>query len=197
MDDHTILNFILDKQSLISKKPANQLTTLINQQLGLHSTDYMTPYISLWNRIEDFDPELFFQSLNDFKFLRKRAYRGTVFVIDKNLLPILNTTSKVFAINWFKGFEKQFDKMNLDLTPFAEQVLKLFNEHKELTVSELKKHLAGTELLPSNMISLALRYFELDGVLLRTSHRYLTDKVIRYGLVKNFFPEITKNGILF
>jgi hypothetical protein len=192
MNDQIIINYLLSKQSLIHKQSIGQLTQLIHQQLGLHSTDYLTPYISLWNRIEDFDPEELFNKINSHELIRKRAYRGTVFVIDKDLLSLINVTSKVFAINWFKGFEKHFNKMNLDITQFKNHVLELFNKHKELTVSELKKHLADTDLLPKNMISPTLRYFELDGLLTRTSHRYPTDKVIRYGLVQSFFPDIFK-----
>ncbi|NHJ49983.1 MAG: winged helix DNA-binding domain-containing protein [Asgard group archaeon] len=195
MDDQTIINYLLDKQSLISKKPANQLSNLIHQQLGLHSTDYLTPYISLWNRIDDFDPKQLFMALNKLDFLRKRAYRGTVFVIAKDILPILNVSSKVFATTWFKGFEKELVKMNIDFAPFTKHIKELFEKHKELTVNELKKLIEGTNLFPSKLCSLALRYYELDGFLVRTTHRYLNDRVIRYGLVEQFFPKISKNPL--
>ncbi|MBD3192955.1 MAG: hypothetical protein GF308_20115 [Candidatus Heimdallarchaeota archaeon] len=197
MDTRTIRTYLLHKQALIKKKSMAELSALVHQQLGLHSTDYLTPYISLWNRIQDFDPEEFFTSLNKLTYLRKRAYRGTVFIIDKNLFPIINSTSKSFAQSWFKGFKKELDKKNVDFNSLRNQVITLFKEHKSLTVRELKKHIASSEIIPSKWYSLLLRYYELDGTLVRTTHRYLEDKVIRYELVETIFPDIFNDPLDF
>ncbi len=50
--------------------------------LGLHSTDYWTPYISAWARIGDYDAKEVFEALNEGRtVLRRRAFRNTLHVV--------------------------------------------------------------------------------------------------------------------
>lgn len=195
MDDQVIINYILQKQSLIEKEPNGNFNEILLKQIGLHSTDNLTPYISLWNRINDFRPEELFQGLNNLDYLRKRSFRGTVFVIHKDLFPLINTISRIFAFNWFKGYEKELVKLNIDFDIFTKKALNHFKNKNELKVSDLKKLMSDSDILPSNLYSLALRYYELEGVLIRTSHKYLNDRSILYGLVEDFFPEVIENPI--
>ncbi|NHK30217.1 MAG: winged helix DNA-binding domain-containing protein [Asgard group archaeon] len=195
MNDQKIINYLLNKQFLIKKKSNGDFNDILLNQIGLHSTDNMTPYISLWNRVNNFQPEELFNGLNKLNYLRKRAFRGTVFVIHRELFPLLNVISKIFAINWFKGYEKELVKLNIDFNTFTEKALSFFKNKNDLKVSDLKKLMKDVDTLPSNLFSLALRYFELDGKLVRTTHKYLNDKSIRYGLVEDFFPEVFKNPI--
>ncbi|NHJ39364.1 MAG: winged helix DNA-binding domain-containing protein [Asgard group archaeon] len=197
MNNRTIINYLLYKQSLLEKKSNGNFDDILIDQIGLHSTDNLTPYISLWNRVNDFQPKELFHGLNNLDYLRKRAFRGTVFVIHKDLLPLLNSIGKIFAKNWFKGYEKELIKHNINFKSFTKKALSCFNNKKELKVSDLKKLINDFEILPSNLYSLALRYYELDGILLRTTHKYLTDRSILYGLVEDFFPEVSKNPIDF
>jgi hypothetical protein len=68
-------------------------------QLGLHSTDYWTPYLSVWARIGDYDAEGIFKSLNSGdRLLRLNAFRTTVHVVhtDNLSLVILATKSAFY-----------------------------------------------------------------------------------------------------
>ncbi|MFW9803112.1 MAG: winged helix DNA-binding domain-containing protein [Candidatus Thorarchaeota archaeon] len=68
-------------------------------QLGLHSTDYWTPYLSVWARIGDYDAEAIFRSLNSGdRLLRLNAFRTTVHVVhtDNLSLVILATKSAFY-----------------------------------------------------------------------------------------------------
>ena len=68
-------------------------------QLGLHSTDYWTPYLSVWARIGDYDAEGIFKSLNSGdRLLRLNAFRTTVHVVhtDNLSLVILATRSAFY-----------------------------------------------------------------------------------------------------
>lgn len=190
MDSLTIYQYLLNKQSLIEKKPISEISSIVSEQLGLHSTDYLTPYISLWNRIEDFDPAVFFEAMNKLEFLRKRAYRGTVFVIEKRLFPTINALSKIFAESWIKGFERELGKTKIDFEELTGDIITLFREHDILTLREFKKFMTNNNEIPAKWYGLLLRYFELVGILVRTKHRYIDDKVIQYELVENVFPKI-------
>jgi hypothetical protein len=195
MDAQIIRLYLLQKQSLLEPKTMNDISELVHQQLGLHSTDYLTPYFSLFARIQDFDPAYLFQAINKFEFLRKRAYRGTVFVINKEIFPIINATSRTFAINWFKGFERELTKQKVDLTGIREKLINLFKEHQNLTVRDVKKLMAEFTSIQANWWGQLLRYYELDGLIVRTTHRYLLDKVLQYELVENIFPEASKQPL--
>ncbi|MFX1262897.1 MAG: winged helix DNA-binding domain-containing protein [Promethearchaeota archaeon] len=68
-------------------------------QLGLHSTDYWTPYLSVWARVGDYDAEGIFKSLNTGdRLLRLNAFRTTVHVVhtDNLSLVILATKSAFY-----------------------------------------------------------------------------------------------------
>ncbi|MFW9910248.1 MAG: DNA glycosylase AlkZ-like family protein, partial [Candidatus Thorarchaeota archaeon] len=50
--------------------------------IGLHSTDYWTPYLSVWSRIGDYDAKSVFEALNTGKrIVRSRAFRNTQHVV--------------------------------------------------------------------------------------------------------------------
>ncbi|MFW9919359.1 MAG: winged helix DNA-binding domain-containing protein [Candidatus Thorarchaeota archaeon] len=50
--------------------------------LGLHSTDYWTPYLSAWARLGDYDAQKVFEALNSGKkIIRRRAFRNTLHVV--------------------------------------------------------------------------------------------------------------------
>ena len=63
---------------------------LVRSQLGLHSTDYWTPYLSVWARKGDYRPERVFQSLQTGdRLARINAFRRTVHVVHVELLADL------------------------------------------------------------------------------------------------------------
>jgi hypothetical protein len=58
--------------------------------LGLHSTDYWSPYLSVWARIGDYNAKSVFDDLNSGKhIIRSRAFRNTQHVILIEDLPLL------------------------------------------------------------------------------------------------------------
>lgn len=83
----------LRKQYLLDEK-VDSFYDIAKTQLGLHSTDYWTPYFSVWARIGDFNAKKMFDSLNNGqKLVRTHAFRTTVHVIHSdNLSLIINAT---------------------------------------------------------------------------------------------------------
>ncbi|HEX9975266.1 MAG TPA: crosslink repair DNA glycosylase YcaQ family protein, partial [bacterium] len=84
-------------------------------------------------------------------------------------------------------------KAGFDLVAIEQELIRLLSQQKELSANELKKQLP--DYLKGEYLSYALRYFEFAGKLARTNHRYLTDRVIRYGLMTEWFPEIVQNEL--
>ncbi len=83
----------LRKQHLLDEK-ASDCYEVAKAQLGLHSTDYWTPYFSVWARIGDFDTKRMFESINNGKKLvRTHAFRTTLHVVHiDNLSMIISAT---------------------------------------------------------------------------------------------------------
>ena len=83
----------LRKQFLLDEKITSYFE-VAKYQLGLHSTDYWTPYFSTWARIGDFDAKDMFESLdNGRKLVRTHAFRTTIHVMHiDNLSMIISAT---------------------------------------------------------------------------------------------------------
>ena len=194
MDFTKIRYYQLHKQNLIEKAETDDYQKLLKEHIGLHSTDYLTPYISLWTRVKDFEPKALFDDLNDpFNALRIRAFRGTIFVIHKENLGTILAAAKIFQASTVKNFEKYLLKNGLDPAQIEQEVANSVTNKNELTIHELKKELSD-HLIDQNF-SYVLRYLEFKGVLIRTNHRYITDRVIRYGLTKEWLPDIDIDDI--
>jgi hypothetical protein len=194
MDFKKIRFYHLHKQNLIQKAAASDYSKLLIDHIGLHSTDYLTPYLSLWARVKDFEPKFLFDDLNEpCNALRMRAFRGTIFVIHRENLKNILSGSKKFLGSIIKQNEKFLLKAGLDLSSIEQAVVKLLSHKNMLTGNEIKKQLP--DHLIGEYFNYALRYLEFSGILMRTSHRHITDKVIRYGLMEQCFPDITTSGI--
>ncbi|TFG32391.1 winged helix DNA-binding domain-containing protein [Candidatus Thorarchaeota archaeon] len=83
----------LRKQALLDEKVPDYCE-VAKSQLGLHSTDYWTPYFSVWSRIGDFDAKDMYESLDSGRNLvRTHAFRTTIHVMHiDNLSMIINAT---------------------------------------------------------------------------------------------------------
>jgi len=177
------------KQNLICKVEEDHYSELLKDHIGLHSTDYLTPYISLWARVKNFEPKRLFDDLNEpWSAIRARAFRGTLFVIHKDNLKTIFGAAKIFLSPIVKNFEKFLLKSGLNASSIEKEIIDLLSNKNQLTVNELKKQLP--DHLVGENFTYALRYLEFKGVLVRTNHRYITDRVIRYGLLEDWFPEI-------
>jgi len=64
MKSESICYYHLQKQSLLSKAKQNDFEEILKKHIGLHSTDYLTPYFSLWARVKKFDPADLFQAIS-------------------------------------------------------------------------------------------------------------------------------------
>ncbi len=111
---------------------------LIKKHLGLHSTDYLTPYFSLWARIENFDPAQLFDDLNQKQAFRIWAFRGTLFVVHQENLKIVLGAIEYFLAGRRKEALNLAGKIGLNLDAAAQKVTELFEKNFELATGEIK-----------------------------------------------------------
>lgn len=80
--------FLLAKHHLLDRDGAD-VRSVADDIVGLHATSNVTPYLSLFNRIERFSPDDLDREFYRRKSLvRIRAMRGTFFLFTRRLLPI-------------------------------------------------------------------------------------------------------------
>ena len=83
-----VRTYLLAKHHLLDRDGAD-VSSVADDLVGLHATSNVTPYLSLFNRIERFSPDDLDRDLYRRKSLvRIRAMRGTFFLFTRRLLPI-------------------------------------------------------------------------------------------------------------
>lgn len=114
----------LYKQNLLSKTRAATYHKILLDHIALHSTDYMTPYLSLWARVNQFDPKSLFDDLNEpFNALRMRLFRGTIFVIHRENLSKILAASKILLDSIVRQNRQFLEKAGVDLAGIERELI--------------------------------------------------------------------------
>ncbi|MFW9960658.1 MAG: winged helix DNA-binding domain-containing protein [Candidatus Thorarchaeota archaeon] len=169
----------LRKQYLLGER-AIDFNELIKAQLGLHSTDYWTPYFSVWARIGDFNTSKMFDSINSGKTLvRTHAFRTTLHVIHvDNLSLILNATGpalfKASRTDKFRKVDQLSDKEVEHLLNRVRSTL----QDGPLQMSELKRAAPDVE---KHMRS-ALVMLMAQGEVVRAKASHARNNLTSYAL---------------
>ncbi|MFC1726647.1 winged helix DNA-binding domain-containing protein [candidate division KSB1 bacterium] len=180
-------HYHLKKQNLLQKAETGEYPEILKNHIGLHSTDYITPYISLWARVQDFDPGNLFDDINNRNAVRMRAFRGTVFVIHRDNLKMILGGSRHFLKRVMTDNINFGRKQGADLEKLEQQIISLITENGPLTAGEIKKKFDNK---PDDMhFMIAMRILDMGGTLVRSSQRYITDKVIIYELMTRWIHD--------
>jgi len=96
----TLTRLYLTKHHLFKRAKKKDLVKVVDHVCGLHAQVPTTPYLSLWNRVEDFEDILLDEALYKAKSLVKTwVMRGTLHVIPSIHLPIYN---RALRRMWFE-----------------------------------------------------------------------------------------------
>jgi len=96
----TLTRLYLMKHHLFKKAKKKDLVKVVNDVCGLHAQVPTTPYLSLWNRVEDFEDIQLDEALYKAKSLVKTwVMRGTLHVIPSADLPVYN---RALRRMWFE-----------------------------------------------------------------------------------------------
>jgi len=95
-----LTRFYLQNHFLPRKAERRNLVDVVGTVCGLHSQLPLTPYSSLWNRVNDFEPQLLDDALYHKRNLVKTWFmRGTLHIIPSKDLPIYHNALKRM---WFE-----------------------------------------------------------------------------------------------
>jgi uncharacterized protein YcaQ len=95
-----VTRLYLIKHHLFQKATKQNFVNIVDDVCGLHAQAAATPYLSLWNRVEDFEDSLLDKALYQDKTLVKVwCMRGTLHVIPSSDLPVYNRALRTM---WFE-----------------------------------------------------------------------------------------------
>ncbi len=198
MDFEKYRIYQLLKQSLIEKTKKDDFMTILRNHLALHSTDYLTPYLSLWSRVDDFDPKQLFHNISSNKLaIRMRAFRRTVFVVHRANLEILIGSIMQF-LEPFKLANIKYLIKNMGMKEGISEkigldIIKILKEKSPLSTRQIKKELS--EKWEGDWIRSSITLLEFEAMIARVGQKYITDKTINWGLFEEYYPEVKRKEI--
>ncbi|MHA2283124.1 MAG: winged helix DNA-binding domain-containing protein [Promethearchaeota archaeon] len=134
-----INSYLLEKHHLKEQYKLNHLLQVVDDICGLHATGTLEPYLTLFTRMNDFKKEDLDNELYQKKSLgRIRGMRKTLFILTKEMIPIVHTVIKYQTV---KRDNKYLELRDISREQYDELANEIINRltKKELSTSELKK----------------------------------------------------------
>src|SRR5256712_7043206 len=86
---------VMVKNHLLRPSRTEGVVAVADDLCGLHATSSITPYLSLFNRIDGFSPEDLNRELDLKRLQRVRAMRGTLFLVSREMFAVVATATRV------------------------------------------------------------------------------------------------------
>ena len=175
----------LRKQFFLDEKPTD-FFQVAKAQLGLHSTDYWTPYLSVWARIGEYDAEKVFNSIdNGREIIRTHAFRTTLHVMHiDNLSMVISATGpslfRAYRADKYRKMDQLSDKQIESMLNQVKSAL----EDGPLRTSELKK------IVPKvgENVRSALLMLMAKGEVVRAKANHARSNLTSYALLDKWVP---------
>jgi hypothetical protein len=156
--------FVLHKQHLSddSRSESGDIVRIAADVGGLHATNAITPYLSLFARMEGFRKEMLEEELYVKRSLAKiRCVRGTVYIHTRQMIPIAFASNRRMNIPNSERFYRYMDRTEEEYAKLSRRILKLLSG-RGMTAPEIKRNL-GEEKSVSPVVNLMCDY----GLLVR------------------------------
>jgi hypothetical protein len=177
----------LRKQHLLSDDSLS-FKEIVKNQLGLHSTNYWTPYLSLFARMGDYSPKSVFQSLNmGDEILRINCFRLAVFVIHGENLEMI---SKATGTALYKYYLRSTPLKALNAEEIEQIIEKIrfVLRNGPLSMNALKNHFPELSSNKRFIFRLAMA----RGDIIRANAKNAKTTRTAYDLLHNRFPNINR-----
>src|SRR3989441_7936412 len=108
---------------------------------GLHATSSITPYLSLFNRIDGFSPEDLNRELNLKRLQRVRAMRGTLFLVSREMFPVVAIATRASEDKIDRALLR-WHISNEEFQTVSKAILSTLNQHSK-TIVEIKRDISS------------------------------------------------------
>ena len=180
-----INNFLLRKQHLSDDSKIQSIAQITKDIWGLHATNASTPYLSLFNRVNNFSKESLDKEIIEKRLVKIRCIRKTVHIIPKENVSIAYSATKDAVQIISEKYYKYMDVTEREYEAASKSIFELLG-NKGMNTNEIKKEL-GTEINLSPIIN-----FMCDlGILVRgLSTSGWKSNNHTYYRMDNYLPDI-------
>src|SRR5947209_19959032 len=128
---------VMVKNHLLRQSGKGSVVGVADDLCGLHATSSITPYLSLFNRIDGFSPEDLNRELYLKMLQRVRAMRGTLFLVSREMFPVIVTATRV-SDDVIQRKLVRWHISNQAFQPVSKAILSTLHGHTTTTV-EIKR----------------------------------------------------------
>lgn len=159
---------------------------LARANLGLHSTNYWTPYISAWARLGDYDAASIYASLNAGKAItRMNAFRTTLHIVsNKDLLLITSATGP----RLFKAVRQGPELRHMTDTQIEQRLTRFLGvlEKEPLSMQEMKAKAPSIAKHSRSLLWLAMA----RGSVVRANATHARNTICKYALTEKWVTDL-------
>ncbi len=148
LDSLKVTQYVLSKQHLLEGHEATDVLEATRDIIGLHATDNVTPYLSLFARVRGFEKEhLDLELYQNRSMGRVECMRSTLFLVPKETVPIVY---QIYKGGLPQGLLKNWEMSIKEYEEISHLVLEAL-KNKTLTAIQIKKQ------VPDNIKRLLVR----------------------------------------
>ncbi|NVM18722.1 MAG: winged helix DNA-binding domain-containing protein [Candidatus Lokiarchaeota archaeon] len=180
---------ILKKHHLTEDSKTNDILQISDDLCGLHATGTIEPYLTLFNRTENFSKEDLDRELYIEKNLgRIRGMRKTLFIETKKMIPIVHNLIKPLIDKrdqqYLEMREISIDEYNV----ISRQIIELLYD-KEMCTTDIKKALSSQKDIVAVISVMCDKMLLIRGKPIKS----WKDRRILYAPFDVYFPDIDLN----
>jgi hypothetical protein len=190
--DLTSMNHgVLKKQHLTTDSEGEDILEVVKDIIGLHATEPLSPYLSLFARMCDFKRSELEDRWEGKKLLGKvRFVRKTLYLLPKESLPAAFAATQSMLIPRMEGYLQHLGLSPEDYKRHSQKILALFPE-EGLTTKDVKARLQGIQ-----HISPLLNLMCDQGLLIRGLPRSgWRSNLHTYYTMQDYFPDLELDRI--
>jgi len=140
---------VMVKNHLLRQSGKGSVVGVADDLCGLHATSSITPYLSLFNRIDSFSPEDLNLELRLKRLQRVRAMRGTLFLVSREMFPVVATATRVSEDKIQRALLR-WHISNQDFQAVSKSILSSLAEDAK-TIVEIKRSISSKLLRTMTM----------------------------------------------
>jgi len=128
---------VMVKNHLLQQSGKGSVVGVADDLCGLHATSSITPYLSLFNRIDGFSPEDLNLELGLKRLQRVRAMRGTLFLVSREMFPVVAIATRASEDKILRALLR-WHISNHEFQTVSKAILSTLNQHSK-TIVEIKR----------------------------------------------------------
>jgi hypothetical protein len=207
LKEQDVTRYLLFKQHLLEPNKAEKVPELVRSLIALHATSAVTPYLSLFARMQNFHQADLDRALYvNRELIRLEVMRGTLFITTADLAPILFQATRIPEAK-IAEWVRRWGMPPSEYQTIVEYVSRMLQD-SATTLPTLKRGLppglvrmmerrVGKTVHRLSNVNIVLTALMRMGVLVseKFSEPILTRQANRYGLIRELYPQIQLSAI--